>query len=208
MTIFFNNTPCTPTIPTMTTVAGPSTPNSKKRSKWDLVTEDDENDFPKETTVIKKRAKVKNIRTHDVPQPPPTATQRPDRTSNTTKAHSRYVPPRTAHPPFLPSRSVYCYERLNQIEEGSYGVVFRARDKQTGDIVALKKLKLDDEKYGFPITSLREINALITCKHENVVGIREIVVGDTLTQCVRSHSAPNLSKRASHRVAHSPFIPA
>jgi cell division cycle 2-like len=84
----------------------------------------------------------------------------------------------------LPSRSVYAYERLNQIEEGSYGVVFRARDKQTGDIVALKKLKLDEEKHGFPITSLREINALMACRHENVVGIREVVVGETLTQFV------------------------
>jgi cell division cycle 2-like protein len=79
---------------------------------------------------------------------------------------------------------VYCYERLNQIEEGSYGVVFRAKDKQTGDIVALKKLKLDEEKHGFPITALREVNALMSCRHDNVVGIREVVVGDTLTQYV------------------------
>jgi cell division cycle 2-like protein len=63
--------------------------------------------------------------------------------------------------------------------------VFRARDKETGDIVALKKLKLDEEKNGFPITSLREVMALMVCRHENVVGVREIVVGDTLTQCVR-----------------------
>jgi len=63
-------------------------------------------------------------------------------------------------------------------------VVFRARDKQTGDIVALKKLKLDEEKHGFPITALREINALMSCRHDNVVGIREVVVGDTLTQYV------------------------
>lgn len=79
---------------------------------------------------------------------------------------------------------MYNFERLNSIEEGSYGVVFRARDKQTGDIVALKKLKLDEEKHGFPITALREINALMACQHENVVGIREVVVGDTLTQYV------------------------
>jgi cell division cycle 2-like protein len=77
---------------------------------------------------------------------------------------------------------VYSYEKLNSIEEGSYGIVFRARDKQTGDIVALKKLKLDEEKYGFPITALREINALMGCRHDNVVGIREVVVGETLTQ--------------------------
>lgn len=95
-----------------------------------------------------------------------------------------FVPPRTFHPPFIPSRSVYCYERLNSIEEGSYGIVFRAKDKQTGDIVALKKLKLDEEKQGFPITALREINALMACRHDNVVGVREVVVGETLTQYV------------------------
>lgn len=60
--------------------------------------------------------------------------------------------------------------------------MFRGRDKSTGDIVALKKLKLDEEKFGFPITALREINALMSCRHENVVRIREVVVGDTLTQ--------------------------
>lgn len=95
---------------------------------------------------------------------------------------SIFVPPRTHHPSLTSSRSVYSYEKLNSIEEGSYGVVFRARDKQTGDIVALKKLKLDEEKYGFPITALREINALMVCQHDNVVGIREVVVGETLTQ--------------------------
>lgn len=81
-------------------------------------------------------------------------------------------------------RSVNEYDRLNHIEEGSYGVVFRARERQTGDVVALKKLKLEEEKSGFPITSLREVMALMVCRHENVVGVREIVVGDTLTQCV------------------------
>ena len=193
-------------LPPMSTVAGPSTPNSNKRSKWDAVAEEGDSEAQKDAAIIKKRAKVKNIRTHD--SQPASATPRPPRQSiNSALLHSRYVPPRTAHPPLLPSRSVYCYERLNQIEEGSYGVVFRARDKQTGDVVALKKLKLDEEKYGFPITSLREINALITCKHENVVGIREIVVGETLTQCVRRRFAQNLNKRASHRVALSYNIP-
>jgi cell division cycle 2-like protein len=103
-------------------------------------------------------------------------------TSRPRTRHSIYVPPRTHHLPILSSRSVYCYEKLNQIEEGSYGVVFRARDKETGDIVALKKLKMDEEKHGFPITALREINALMACRHENVVGIREVVVGSTLDQ--------------------------
>ncbi|KAG9287445.1 hypothetical protein G9A89_023817 [Geosiphon pyriformis] len=79
-------------------------------------------------------------------------------------------------------RSVDNYEKLNRIEEGAYGVVFRARDKSTGEIVALKKLKLDKEKNGFPITSLREVATLLSAKHPNIVNVREIVVGETLTQ--------------------------
>ena len=77
------------------------------------------------------------------------------------------------------------FQKLNHIEEGSYGVVFRARDKQTGEVVALKKLKMDQEKNGFPITSLREMRTLMEARHPNVVEVKEIVVGDTLTQCVR-----------------------
>ena len=98
---------------------------------------------------------------------------------------SHLAPTRHAHPPLLPCRSVYSYTRLNHIEEGTYGVVFRARCNETNQIFALKKLKLDEEKNGFPITSLREVMALMSCgEHENVVGIREIVVGETLNQSV------------------------
>lgn len=157
-----------------------NTPASRKRSKWDEPdTDASVQDMPPPPPP-KRRAKG--------PVPSRTASP-PSTVSNTFVSRtSIYVPPRTAYPPLSPSRSVYAYERLNQIEEGSYGVVFRARDKQTGDIVALKKLKLDEEKHGFPMTSLREINALMACRHENVVGIREVVVGETLTQFVSSRA--------------------
>ncbi|EJF66602.1 Pkinase-domain-containing protein [Dichomitus squalens LYAD-421 SS1] len=165
----------------MSDVAGPSTP-SRKRSRWDT----EEDTTPQvDKPVPKRRTKSKVTTSAETYTPERTATP-PVRSQSVAgrlrPSHSRHVPPRTEHPPFMPSRSVYCYERLNSIEEGSYGVVFRARDKETGDIVALKKLKLDEEKHGFPITALREINSLMVCKHENVVGIREVVVGDTLTQ--------------------------
>ena len=48
-----------------------------------------------------------------------------------------------------------------RIAEGTYGVVYRAREKATDKIVALKRLKMEKEKEGFPITSLREINTLL-----------------------------------------------
>ncbi|KAJ3272749.1 hypothetical protein HDV01_005277 [Terramyces sp. JEL0728] len=71
-------------------------------------------------------------------------------------------------------RNVELYEKLNRIEEGSYGIVYRAKEKSTGRIFALKKLKLENEKDGFPITSLREIHTLKLIKHPNVVEIIEI----------------------------------
>ena len=89
-------------------------------------------------------------------------------------------------PPYLPSvhgcRAVIEFDCLNRIEEGTYGVVYRARDKRTQEIVALKKLKMEKEKEGFPITSLREINTLLISQHPNVVTVREIVVGSDINQ--------------------------
>jgi cell division cycle 2-like protein len=56
-----------------------------------------------------------------------------------------------------------------RIEEGTYGVVYRAREKRTGEIVALKRLKMEKEKEGFPITSLREINTLLKVRKLSTV---------------------------------------
>lgn len=72
------------------------------------------------------------------------------------------------------------FQCLNRIEEGTYGVVYRARDKRTEEIVALKRLKMEKEKEGFPITSLREINTLLKGQHPNIVTVREIVVGSNM----------------------------
>lgn len=77
-------------------------------------------------------------------------------------------------------RSVYNFERLNVIGSGTYGVVYRARDKQSGSIVALKKLRMEREKEGMPLTSLREIRLLKRITHPNVVQLKEIAVGNKL----------------------------
>ncbi|CAM6102171.1 unnamed protein product [Calypogeia fissa] len=77
-------------------------------------------------------------------------------------------------------RSVDEFERLNRIDEGTYGVVYRARNRKTGEIVALKKVKMEKEKEGFPLTSLREINVLLSFHHPSVVDVKEVVVGSTI----------------------------
>ncbi|KAL6652485.1 hypothetical protein ACP70R_011410 [Stipagrostis hirtigluma subsp. patula] len=77
-------------------------------------------------------------------------------------------------------RSVDEFERLNKINEGTYGVVYRARDKKTDEIVALKKVKMEKEREGFPLTSLREINILLSFHHPSIVDVKEVVVGSSL----------------------------
>ncbi|XP_060214150.1 cyclin-dependent kinase G-2 isoform X1 [Lycium barbarum] len=77
-------------------------------------------------------------------------------------------------------RSVDEFERLNRIDEGTYGVVYRAKDKKTGEIVALKKVKMEKEREGFPLTSLREINILLSIHHPSIVDVKEVVVGSSL----------------------------
>lgn len=82
-----------------------------------------------------------------------------------------------------PCRHVDNFEKLNRIEEGSYGYVSRAREKSSGDVVALKKLKLDRASNdGFPITGLREMQTLSESRHENILHLREVLVGDTLDE--------------------------
>ncbi|XP_073044626.1 cyclin-dependent kinase C-1-like isoform X2 [Primulina eburnea] len=73
------------------------------------------------------------------------------------------------------SRSVECFEKLEQIGEGTYGQVYMAREKDTGEIVALKKIRMDNEKEGFPITAIREIKILKKLEHDNVIKLKEIV---------------------------------
>ena len=69
------------------------------------------------------------------------------------------------------------FEKIQEIGEGTYGTVYKARDKQTGEIVALKKVRMVNEADGFPITSLREINILSQMKHPNIIELKEVVVG-------------------------------
>ncbi|XP_053551865.1 cyclin-dependent kinase 9 isoform X2 [Bombina bombina] len=66
------------------------------------------------------------------------------------------------------------YERLAKIGQGTFGEVFKAKHRQTGKKVALKKVLMENEKEGFPITALREIKILQLLKHENVVNLIEI----------------------------------
>lgn len=70
----------------------------------------------------------------------------------------------------------HVHERIQQVGEGTYGKVYKGRNLITNELVALKKLRLEAEREGFPITSHREIGLLQSFDHENIVGLSEIML--------------------------------
>ncbi|NP_001352671.1 Cyclin-dependent kinase B1-1 [Zea mays] len=57
------------------------------------------------------------------------------------------------------------YEKLEKVGEGTYGKVYKAQDKATGQLVALKKTRLEMDEEGIPPTALREISLLNLLSH-------------------------------------------
>lgn len=67
------------------------------------------------------------------------------------------------------------YEKLDKIGEGTYGVVYKARDKNTKELYALKKIRLESEDEGIPSTAIREIALLKELQHPNIVRIHDVI---------------------------------
>ena len=73
------------------------------------------------------------------------------------------------------------FERKECIGKGTYGTVYRACDRATGRMHALKRIILHNEKSdGFPVTSMREIRVLRAMRgHRNIVELCDVVVGES-----------------------------
>mmetsp|Transcript_118101 Transcript_118101/g.338789 ORF Transcript_118101/g.338789 Transcript_118101/m.338789 type:complete len:442 (-) Transcript_118101:503-1828(-) len=67
------------------------------------------------------------------------------------------------------------YEKLGvPIGEGTYGTVWRAQCRRTGQQVAMKKVVLKSEREGFPVTAIREVRALRRLSHPNIVCLVDV----------------------------------
>eukprot|EP01128_Nolandella_sp_AFSM9_P010712 TRINITY_DN743_c5_g1_i1.p1 TRINITY_DN743_c5_g1~~TRINITY_DN743_c5_g1_i1.p1 ORF type:complete len:316 (+),score=97.74 TRINITY_DN743_c5_g1_i1:75-950(+) len=67
------------------------------------------------------------------------------------------------------------YEKEMKIGEGTYGVVYKARNRDDGTIVALKKIRLEHEDEGVPSTAIREISILKELDHPAIVKLHDVV---------------------------------
>lgn len=173
---------------------------SKSASKW--ATDDDEETaaalaLRKKEKEDRKRLKEERARKAAAAPSPSTSPRpvedsgRPTKRQRTSQEHENGVtgtPEESANLLQFPSRTfgpcahVEQFDFLNDIEEGSYGMVSRARTISSGSIVALKRLKMEHTNDGFPVTGLREIQTLMACRHSNVVKLLEVVMGDSLKE--------------------------
>lgn len=94
------------------------------------------------------------------------------------------------------------YEKVEKIGEGTYGVVYRARDRNTGMTIALKKIRLEQEEEGVPSTAIREISLLKELQHNNVVRLQDVVHSDKKLYLVFEYLDLDLKK---HMDSHPAF---
>lgn len=70
------------------------------------------------------------------------------------------------------------HEYIKRLGEGTYGVVYMARELATNEIVAVKEIKIDHCDDGIPSTAIREIAVLQELRNNPwIVNLKEIVHG-------------------------------
>ncbi|CAL4111675.1 unnamed protein product, partial [Meganyctiphanes norvegica] len=72
------------------------------------------------------------------------------------------------------SRLMEKYEKLSKIGEGSYGVVYKCRNRETGQLVAIKKFVESEDDPLIKKIALREIRMLKQLKHPNLINLIEV----------------------------------
>ncbi|KAJ6641287.1 Cyclin-dependent kinase 9, partial [Pseudolycoriella hygida] len=104
-------------------------------------------------------------------QPTTSGVQQPSKTMSKQQMREKYL--ETCEFPFIGESSKY--EKVAKIGQGTFGEVFKAREiGNNGKFVAMKKVLMENQKEGFPITSLREYRILQLLKHENIVTLIEM----------------------------------
>ena len=63
---------------------------------------------------------------------------------------------------------------IRTLSQGTYATVFKGRSGITGQVVALKEIRLEHDE-GAPCTAIREISLLKDLKHANIVLLHDII---------------------------------
>ncbi|KAI9360006.1 kinase-like domain-containing protein, partial [Zopfochytrium polystomum] len=85
------------------------------------------------------------------------------------------------------------YEKTTMVGEGTYGKVYKAIHKTKNITVALKRVRIEADKEGFPITGIREIKILSSLSHKNVMKLLEIFTEERFVHLVLEYMDHDLT---------------
>ncbi|EMD67058.1 hypothetical protein COCSADRAFT_284519 [Bipolaris sorokiniana ND90Pr] len=140
---------------------------------------------PRDVRDIRDRREPYFPRRHDDRRPDTRPIARPERRTpppqipkTKTITKKREKPRPTLAPEHATSESVYYRKPGNEsvVGSGTYGKVFKGVHVYTKDMVALKKIRMEGERDGFPVTAIREVKLLQSLNHPNIVNLREVMV--------------------------------
>ncbi|KAL8986466.1 MAG: hypothetical protein Q9177_004177 [Variospora cf. flavescens] len=97
------------------------------------------------------------------------------------------------HPLGMDKRHPSSFQQLEKLGEGTYATVFKGRNRQTGELVALKEIHLDSEE-GTPSTAIREISLMKELKHENIVSLHDVIHTENKLMLVFEYMDKDLKK--------------
>ncbi|KAL1789076.1 cyclin-dependent kinase 1, partial [Sigmodon hispidus] len=86
------------------------------------------------------------------------------------------------------------YIKTEKIGEGTYGVVYKGRHRTTGQIVAMKKIRLESEEEGMPSTAIRAISLLKELRHPNIVSLQDVLMQDSRLYLIFEFLSMDLKK--------------
>ncbi|CAI4213929.1 unnamed protein product [Parascedosporium putredinis] len=94
------------------------------------------------------------------------------------KIEKRLIVRPKLEPTLAASKSVFFRKPGNEsvVGSGTYGKVFKGLHVYTNGSVALKRIRMEGEQNGFPVTAVREVKLLQSLRHLNIVNLMEVMV--------------------------------
>eukprot|EP00053_Salpingoeca_punica_P024621 m.13959 g.13959 ORF g.13959 m.13959 type:complete len:320 (-) comp7008_c1_seq1:183-1142(-) len=104
------------------------------------------------------------------------------------------------------SQGLARYQRIDRVGQGAYGVVYKALDRETNQLVALKRIRLQSEDEGVPCTAIREISLLKELHHPNIVRLYDVLHSERKLTLVFEFCDQDLEKYLETRRGQPPEL--
>jgi CTD kinase subunit alpha len=116
------------------------------------------------------------------------------------KIQRKLKPKPQLRPDLAKSTSVFFRKPGNEsvIGSGTYGKVFKGVNVYSKAAVAMKRIRMEGEKDGFPVTAIREIKLLQSLKHTNIVKLMEVMVEGNACFMVFEYLSHDLTGLLNH----------